>query len=80
MLKELEKDIKFLQEKVDFEAKRKRVQELEASVSWQDIELLQELNELNADLALWNEINDEYEILCELNNEGYLHEIGRAHV
>ena len=74
MLKELEKNIKFLQEKVDFEAKRKRVQELEASVSWQDIELLQELNELNADLALWNEINDEYEILCELNNEGYLHE------
>ena len=74
MLREIGNEIDKLNKLVDFAEKAKRADEIEASVSWQDIELLQELNELRADLAIWNEINDEYETLCELDNEGYLAE------
>ena len=62
MLREIGNEIDKLNKLVDFAEKAKRADEIEASVSWQDIELLQELNELRADLAIWNEINDEYEI------------------
>ena len=75
MLKELEKDIDTLSNLIDFEAKRERIAELEASVSWSDVKLLQELNELNNELAVWGELNATYEMLREFAEEGLLAEV-----
>jgi peptide chain release factor 2 len=75
MLKELEKDIEILSNLIDFESKRERIAELEASVSWSDVKLLQELNELNNELAVWGELNTTYEMLKEFAEEGLLEEV-----
>lgn len=77
MLKELEKDIEVLGNMVDFEAKRKRVHELEATVSWSDINLLQEMNELANEVAVWDELNETCEMLKEFAVEGLLAELER---
>lgn len=77
MLKELEKDIEVLSNMVDFEAKRKRVHELEATVSWSDINLLQEMNELANEVAVWDELNETCEMLKEFAVEGLLAELER---
>ena len=77
MLKELEKDIEVLGNMVDFEAKRKRVHELEATVSWSDIDLLQEMNELANEVAVWDELNETCEMLREFAVEGLLAELER---
>lgn len=77
MLKELEKDIEVLGNMVDFDAKRKRVHELEATVSWSDIDLLQEMNELANEVAVWDELNETCEMLKEFAVEGLLAELER---
>ena len=77
MLKELEKDIEVLGNMVDFDAKRKRVHELEATVSWSDIDLLQEMNELANEVAVWDELNETCEMLREFAVEGLLAELER---
>lgn len=75
MLKEIASDLEKLRKLINFKEKEERIKELEASVSWSDIELLQEMNELQNELDTWNKLVDNYLMIKEFSAEGMYAEV-----